>query len=367
MSQKKLYNNYVQIGEYWYNLTDFKHPGGNFLHRLNGTDATHAVFTVHMQPDKIIRKISRYKTKRSLKVSPWLVEYRKLERLGAFNHSFYDLKMLIFFLISTLLTWRLFGYWSVCSTLSGIITCLLTLHEMHNLVHFVVADLGLGERYNRFVMEILCTLIMGTYPYVGYAYDHSLHHIFPNNPDIDPVMNIKPFSFKSNKHNILAWLLWHAILFVLYPLYLFVYNFEAHYRWKGIDTKFCLLILWHIMLIYSNSWFWVWMFTTQWVSVSLFGWMGTLNHFHIPFNYHKNIYKYQISNTQGYELTGIPNMLRFLFGGLDYHQLHHIHTRIPWQKLCYWNRKVIKDWKVRTLKIKDIIVKQWSKLCFLKN
>jgi cytochrome b involved in lipid metabolism len=85
----------TKINDYWYDLSDFDHPGGDFIKHFNTHDATHVLYTSHLNPEIVIRKLRRYRNEKT-EMSEWGKKYSRLNEKGAFDHPISNLLPSIF-------------------------------------------------------------------------------------------------------------------------------------------------------------------------------------------------------------------------------------------------------------------------------
>lgn len=177
------------------NLTGFKHPGGNFLDKFNGMDATEYIDLSHAT-DKNILKIIRLKSIGKLEdpdalLAPEDKDLRRLRRKfvaeGLFAYS--GLYSLIEPAVLAIISFSFYslGFWEAGAIVSFLLHLRIAFWSHDVMHHCIFGDGVMRDRVFAWVVFIVHGVFARTELRV-----HAIHHVFPNVLTIDWV-GLGPF------------------------------------------------------------------------------------------------------------------------------------------------------------------------------
>ena len=220
---------------------------------------------------------------------------------------------------------------------------LMIAFEQHNIIHHAIMEFTANRKLNRFFICLVCTLSNGLYPYDGYKRDHDLHHSFPNIVDADTSIDTKPFDIEpGNKRHIWSGIGWLVSVCGFGGPYMMFDMSRSHLKLNkhnisSIARTGFSLVQWVGLFVAFPRFTKCWLLATV-LAGNWFVFISALNHQAKPRlkkigGTHQNAYqKHQIDLTNSYRIN---YWLRWLFGGLDNHRVHHLFPHIPWQNLAY--------------------------------
>lgn len=318
-------------------LTRFakNHPGGSFLTRLAGQDATLALENAHGQASPVRKMLTRAKVgsfaepTRDPLDRDVLTLRAQLVREGLFT---YPTARLVFDVVRWL---TFFGLAAIAHRWSQAAAFLLVLGGTVDVVWWI-HDAGhdaifTDERRTRRIIDALGVLVLGM-PQQGYHFGvHRLHHGFTNIVGVDRALETGPLSWDEEtartkpaifrRARILQWFL--GIIPVAGPALLvsaIAYSLKKrqHVLLVALAARWALVIALSLHL-HSPA-----LIFAPWVAGSILAFMAGLNHFHLPMSRAtpKSYTRAVFERTQNIDRAGL--FWHWLSGGLDLHIEHHL-------------------------------------------
>ena len=311
------------------------HPGGSFLTRLAGQDATLTLENAHGQASPVRKMLTRAKVGTFAKNTrdpldaDVLALRAQLVREGLFT---YPVARLVFDVVRWIAFFGLAALahrWSHAAAfflvLGGTVDVVWWIHDAGHDAIFT------DERRTRRIIDALGVLVLGM-PQQGYHFGvHRLHHGFTNIVGVDQALETGPLSWDEEtarkkpaifrRARVVQWFL--GIIPVAGPALLFsavAYSVKKRQRVLLV----ALALRWALVIgvsLYLRS---PALIFAPWVAGSILAFMAGLNHFHMPMSSAtpKSYTRAIFERTQNIERAGL--FWHWLSGGLDLHIEHHL-------------------------------------------
>ncbi|KAI8893059.1 hypothetical protein BC833DRAFT_609721 [Globomyces pollinis-pini] len=352
-------------------LTNFEHPGGNFLHQFNGKDITNWVLNAH-HSDRSgkVAKLIKLRTCYDLPNKPMTVDSytlsQKIDEYAKISLSMVN-SYVINRIIEYLLLFSACFYFSESARIVQVILCVIVFRSVftiHDFGHWSVLQ---NAKWDTVVCRILSILFLG-FDAFPTSRQHFIHHAFPNVLNNDTALETGVFVWHENyliKDSYLArafvdvqWFFWYTLIPILGTLSQLLHGkidvstkdwldylpflFLGFIRWFSLAFFFDFhpLHILNYVLIPTFLGFGFPCFVAQ------------LNHFHMEIH-DEDKFKYtgfietMISSTQD-SFVDIPfleqylsiEILSWFFGGLNSHAAHHLFSMVHSDSLSIINAKV---------------------------
>jgi omega-6 fatty acid desaturase (delta-12 desaturase) len=207
----------------------------------------------------------------------------------------------------------------------------MILHECGHRSFFASNDLN----------DLFGTLLNGINSWTGYSYwrsVHNDHHSHANNLDYDLSAQSVPWSVKQYKEasrwERLSYRLTYAnpwsFLFVAGSYFTFVTPIvlRRHSRWyENLWIAFCYLMLWHTGRLYYDV-------ASHWLGLSIGVLIMHAQHtFEGCPRQRSDRWDTLSVAMEGSSMLHVPAPFKYFTGGIEYHHIHHLNTRVPMYRM----------------------------------
>ena len=316
------------------------HPGGSFLGRLAGQDATLVLENAHGTTSPVRKMLARCKVGRFAVATrdpldrDLLALREDFVREGLFAYPrlrlvFDVLRWTTFFGLALLLH-RFSHAASFAFVLLGTVDVVWWIHDAG---HDAIFD---DERRTRRIIDALGVLVLGM-PQQGYHYGvHRLHHGFTNIIGVDRALETGPLSWSEEtarekaalfrRGRVFQWFL--GVIPIAGPA-LLVSAVTYSVKKRQVALLVALAVRWAMVVTFAFHFDTPFLIFAPWVAGSILAFMAGLNHFHLPMStttppsHARAIFE----RTQNIDHAGL--FWHWLSGGLDLHIEHHLFPGIP--------------------------------------